>query len=369
MTAWVTLAISLTALAASAVTLLTVRSRARARARSRRTLEETLVRLAVAMAKLDDGLARLSGEARLAAALGELAEAFELEDALVRLADAAMLVSGAQSAVVRAIDADGRVVVGATHPATDLTFATEIEWPPSGARALTFTFLRDRDAHGQPSAGSGLALPVCDESGSPIALVSVLFDEPERAARAVPALEGLAARAAPVVAALLAAAPTAHTRDREEPTGLHARDVFHETLARETSRARVHGTPLAVVLLDVGQAPHADIGWTLTALAHDVKTALPADVVVSRLGSHELGLVLPGATRRDAELLVARVEAERSGRERDHGVGGFTTGAAELMLTDDAISLFERATKSLHTAKARSARTVGPDVPEAHGQP
>jgi GGDEF domain-containing protein len=367
MTAWVTLAISLTALAASAVTLLTVRSRARARARSRRTLEETLVRLAVAMAKLDDGLARLSGEARLAAALGELAEAFELEDALVRLADAAMLVSGAQSAVVRAIDADGRVVVGATHPATDLTFATEIEWPPSGARALTFTFLRDRDARGQPSAGSGLALPVCDESGSPIALVSVLFDEPERAARAVPALEGLAARAAPVVAALLAAAPTAHTR--EEPTGLHARDVFHETLARETSRARVHGTPLAVLLLDVGRAPHADIGSTLTALAHDVKTALAPDVVVSRLGSHELGLVLPGATRRDAELLVARVEAERSGRERDHGVGGFTTGAAELMLTDDAISLFERATKSLHTAKARSARTVGPDVPEAHGQP
>lgn len=367
MTAWVTLAISLTALAASGVALFTVRSRARAQARRRRTLDASLVRLAAAMATLDDGLERLSGEARLATALGELAEAFELEDALARIADAAVLVSGAQSAVVRAVGADGRVVVGATHPTPDLTFAGEIEWPPGGARALTFTFLQDRDAQERPSAGSGLALPICDESGVPVALVSVLFDEPGRAARAVPTLESLAVRAAPVVASLLAAGPSEHARDRAGPTGVRSRDVFHETLARETSRARRQGTPLAVLLLDIGQSPRPDAGAALAALGHDLESVLAPDAVVSRLSDHELGLVLPGATRRDAELLLARVE-DRSGHERDHGVGGFTTGAAELMLTDDAISLFERATKSLQTAKTRSARTAGPDVPEAHGQ-
>jgi GGDEF domain-containing protein len=371
MTAWITLAISLTALAASAVALVTVRSKWQAHARLSRSLGDAIARLAAVMTELNDGLDRLSGETRLTVALDELAEATELEDALVRIAHAATLVSGAQSAVVRAVAKDGRVVIGATHPTPDVAFASEIEWPPTGARAMTFTFLRDRDADGEPQPGSGLALPIVDQAGSPAALVSVLFDEPDRAARAVPELETLAARAAPIVVSLLAAPAAEPPRDLDQLTGFPSRELFHETLARETSRARRQGSPLAVLLLMAEEVPaadgvrhRADADAALITLARCVEGVLTPGAVVCRMGRDELGLVLPAANRRFAELLVARLDAQRSSLERGHEVR-FTTGAAELMLTDDAVTLYERAAKSLQAAKVRSA---GPDVSGAHEQ-
>jgi len=374
MTGWITLAISLTALAASAVALVTVRGRWRAHARLSRSLGEAISRLAAAVAEVNDGLDRLSGETRLTIALGELAEATDLEDALARIAEAAVVVSGAQSAVVRAVAADGQVVVGATHPAPDVAFASEIEWPPTGARAMTFTFLHDRDAGAEPRAGSGLALPIGDHTGSPVALVSVLFDEPGHATRAVADLESLAARAAPIVAALLDTGADDQPSHHDELTGLPTREVFHQALARETTRARRHGTPLAVLLLDVDDLRGANerLGRSgadaaLAALARCVETVLPPGSVACRVGGDEFALLLPATTRRDAELLLGRLDAERASRDRCRETT-FTAGAAELMLTDDAITLFERATKSLQTSRARSARGASSGVPGANEQ-
>jgi diguanylate cyclase (GGDEF)-like protein len=369
MTGWITLAISLTALAASAVALVTVRGRWRAHARLSRSLGDAIARLAAAVAEMNDGLDRLSGETRLTIAVGELAEATDLEDALMRIADAAVLVSGAQSAVVRAVAADGEVVVAATEPAPDVAFASEIEWPPTGARAMTFTFLHDRDKGGEPRAGSGLALPIGDHAGSPVALVSVHFDEPGHAARAVTELESLAARAAPIVVALLDTRGGDQPRDRDGLTGLPTREVFHEALARETARARRHGAPLAVLVLDVDdlhgvneRLGHAGADAALAALARCVETVLPPGAVACRVGGDELALVLPATSRRDADLLLARLDAERASNDRCREIT-FTAGTAELMLTDEAISLFERAAKSLQAARARG----GGPRPGVHG--
>src|SRR2546422_3021925 len=71
MTGWIPLAISLTALAASAVALVTVRGRWRAHARLTRSLAAAIARLAAAVAEMNAGLDRLSGETRLTVALGE----------------------------------------------------------------------------------------------------------------------------------------------------------------------------------------------------------------------------------------------------------------------------------------------------------
>jgi diguanylate cyclase (GGDEF)-like protein len=373
MTGWITLAISLTALAASAVALVTVRGRWRAHASLTRSLAAAIARLAAAVAEMNAGLDRLSGETRLTVAVGELAEATDLEEALTRIAEAAAHVSGAQSAVVRAVPADGNVVVGSTHPAPDVAFAPEIEWPPTGARAMTFTFLHDRDAGGEPRAGSGLALPIGSQAGSPVALLSVLFAEPGHAARAVTELESLAARAAPIVAGLLDAR-AAERPGKDELTGLPTRTTFHDTLAREAARARRHGAPLAVVVVDVNalRGVNERLGRSradaaLAALARCVESVLPPGAVACRIGGDELALVLPATSRRDAELLLARLDAERIGDDRARELT-VAAGTAELMLTDDPISLFERATKSLHAVKTRPPNGAGPSIQSAHEQ-
>ena len=374
MTGLITLATSLTALAASVVTLIVVRGRRRGHARLSRVLADTIARLAAVTAELNDGLDRLGRETRLTIALGELAAAADLEDALTRTAETAAMVSGARAAVARAVAADGRVVVGATQPAPDIAFATEIEWPSTGTRGMTFTFLRDRVAGREEAVGAGLALPIGDPSGSPVALVSVLFAEPEDAHHAIADLESLAARAAPIIAGLLDMRVADRPGSLDELTGLATRQAFHQALARETARARRHGAPLAVAVLDVDdlrgvneRLGRESADAALAALGRCVETILPPGAAASRVAGDEFAVVLPASTRRDAELFLTRFDAERESLERCRNVT-VTAGTAELMPADDAITLFERAANALQAAKKRRGRDPKSGAHDAHGQ-
>jgi diguanylate cyclase (GGDEF)-like protein len=104
--------------------------------------------------------------------------------------------------------------------------------------------------------------------------------------------------------------------ERDELTGLARRRRFEEELARTAAQARRHGTPAALLLVDVdglksindnhghraGDALLADLGRTIGAA---LRTAdLPA-----RIGGDEFAVILPDTALPEAETVARKVVA------------------------------------------------------------
>jgi PleD family two-component response regulator len=91
----------------------------------------------------------------------------------------------------------------------------------------------------------------------------------------------------------------------------------------------------------------------LDSLARSIEAIVPPGAMPCRTGGDEFAIVLPGSSRLEAEVILARLETER--RDRGPAVQQELTldaGIAELMLSDDALSLLERATRALESAKS-----------------
>jgi diguanylate cyclase (GGDEF)-like protein len=331
--------------------------------RAQRRLTESIVTSTARMSRLADELAwaieRLGRETRLAAELEKLVGAPDLADALRRTAVAAVQLAGARDAVARAVDQAGTVVVGSTSPTLDLAAATGVDWPPDGARAMSFSFL-----HGPPgesTSGAGLAVPIGDGNQAPVGLLVVLFGDPQPPPDEVlSTLERLAAKAAPLIAAYVEPPATDAHSLRDLLTNLPTRRAFVDALAREVARARRHAAPLALVALDIDdlRRVNADLGRAsgdavLDSLARSIEAIVPPGAMPCRIGGDEFGIVLPGSSRLEAEVILARLESDR--RDRGPAVQEELTldaGVAELTLSDDALSLFDRATRVLENAKS-----------------
>jgi diguanylate cyclase (GGDEF)-like protein len=95
-------------------------------------------------------------------------------------------------------------------------------------------------------------------------------------------------------------------------TGLYNRRYLGEALERELSRAKRHGRPLAVIMLDVDHFKQVNDSHghemgdaVLHQLGHLIADATRAEDVACRFGGEEFTLVLP-----DTELAGARTKAE-----------------------------------------------------------
>jgi diguanylate cyclase (GGDEF)-like protein/PAS domain S-box-containing protein len=142
-------------------------------------------------------------------------------------------------------------------------------------------------------------------------------------------------------------------------TGLLNRRAFQERLQAETARARRHGRPLSLAILDLDQFrlindrhgyPTGD--RVLREAARRLRTLVREGEHLARVGGEEFGWVLP-----DAEGLGAIAAAERArnaiGKQPFPGVG-FTTlsaGVCELQEAGDAEGLLRRAGQALGWAK------------------
>jgi diguanylate cyclase (GGDEF)-like protein len=101
--------------------------------------------------------------------------------------------------------------------------------------------------------------------------------------------------------------------DRDALTGLFSRRRFQEELDREVSRARRHGRPGALLLLDLDGFKHVNdtLGQAagdelLTRIGEALRSILRDSDVLARIGGDEFALILP-----DTDVAAARVVGEK----------------------------------------------------------
>jgi diguanylate cyclase (GGDEF)-like protein/PAS domain S-box-containing protein len=101
--------------------------------------------------------------------------------------------------------------------------------------------------------------------------------------------------------------------DRDALTGLFSRRRFQEELDREVSRARRHGRPGALLLLDLDgfKLVNDTLGHTagdelLTRIGEALRCILRDSDVLARIGGDEFALILP-----DTDVAAARVVGEK----------------------------------------------------------
>jgi diguanylate cyclase (GGDEF)-like protein/PAS domain S-box-containing protein len=101
--------------------------------------------------------------------------------------------------------------------------------------------------------------------------------------------------------------------DRDALTGLFSRRRFQEELDREVSRARRHGRPGALLLLDLDgfkqvndTLGHAAGDELLTRIGEALRSILRDSDVLARIGGDEFALILP-----DTDVAAARVVGEK----------------------------------------------------------
>ena len=102
--------------------------------------------------------------------------------------------------------------------------------------------------------------------------------------------------------------------DEDPLTGMAHRGAFEEALAREVARARRHGNPLALAILDVDHFKsvndrfgHLAGDMVLRELADLVQPLVRAEQLLARVGGEELALLLPDVPLEKAALFAEKV--------------------------------------------------------------
>jgi GGDEF domain-containing protein len=283
----------------------------------------------------------------VSAAVGRRTREIETRSAIC---EAAKDNAGAQYALLLEPDANARRLV--TTAATDASVEnTEFYLSESGVPAVR-TYAAARDVFQQqveqpPLLGdngtftdvaSMLWFPVRGHE-SPMGVLGVGWTEPvKRLPETLPAvMEALAAEAAGVIerTTLLLKLETIHKVD--EVTGLPNERAWEEEVPRELSRARRQGTPLSVVLLDLGDfeltaqgvvdRPDADL---LRRAAEAWSRELgPSDFLAHRLPPGRFATLLPNVAADGAETAAFRLQA-LAPRARDCAIAVATWDGIEL---------------------------------------
>jgi diguanylate cyclase (GGDEF)-like protein len=155
-------------------------------------------------------------------------------------------------------------------------------------------------------------------------------------------------------------------------TGLANRGVFADALAREVKRARRHGRPLALALVDVDRFKQVNDRFghpagdaVLRALAGAVRPLVRAEQLLARVGGEELALLLPDVTLDGARAFAEKIRHLVAERPVAHGGAAISVtvsiGVAALAPDDGGPErLFARADERLYEAKrAGRDRVVG----------
>lgn len=149
-------------------------------------------------------------------------------------------------------------------------------------------------------------------------------------------------------------------------TGVLRRESFLLEAAAATATARVTGTPLSALVIDLDRLKpindahgHMVGDAVLRAVADAVRNGLRSGDVVGRMGGDEFAALMRGADTALAASVAERVRERVEGQCRT--AGGATVeatvsvGVATLRPDEDAKSLFTRADERLYAAK-RSGR-------------
>jgi diguanylate cyclase (GGDEF)-like protein len=342
--------------------------------RIRRASERRLARGLLEMGQRMDGLARelahtvekVREDALRARIVESLGQALDLDEVIVRCAEAAASLPGVAGAVVR-IDVDGEPLVAAAG--LDPELAGAVSGPPDGSRvrAVGISYHYRAGDEATPGMRSAIAVPL-ELDGRELGFLTVFGrgEEPPVGGTEFESLEVIARHGAPAIENARRLLEVGRLPETDGLTGLGNRQLFHETLALEVARAHRHGRRLAVCILDLDdfRATNDNVGVAagdglLAEVAELLRESTRPGSLACRIGGDEFAVILPESGRIDAEGLFARLQATLRRRPPSATpILSLSAGIAEVQPDDDGVSLFERAEKALHRAKEAGKGTA-----------
>ncbi len=340
--------------------------------------------------EVSDALAQTQEETRRSRVLGELGGTIDLDEVLNRTLDAAGSLQGVDAALIHVIGPDDEPVTTAVGITPEEAEEYAVGEVPAG-RKIRSMYLDYGDYGRLPGSEvgpilSGLAVPIHGELET-LGLLSV-FSRTSRQPldlEVIAEIEALALRAGPAIDNARRFKEARHQADLDALTGLHNRRYFHETLARETSRAQRYNRRLALIVFDLDdfksindRIGHLAGDSVLAEIAERVRDVVRHADIACRVGGDEFAVILPESTLGDAEQLYRRIQAAVSSRPISHaGQLLLSAGIAELRAQDEPNAFFQRADEALYRAKeggkgrvASETEGVGmPPVPSAPQAP
>jgi diguanylate cyclase (GGDEF)-like protein len=345
-----------------------------------RLVNESLAGTEERLGELSDALVRAEQEGRRARRLGEIGSTIDLDAVLTRTLEAAAAIEGVDCAMVVLPSTEANTsdpLVATLGMSVEEAAAQPTAIPPDGrtARAMrvAYSYTREEAEGDGELIRGGFAVPLRDEEGETIGTLAVFWrgGEYEPSQEDVALLEDLASSAGPSLENARRFREARQLADLDALTTLHNRRYFHETLARECSRAHRYDRRLALVVFDIDdfKAINDRIGHlagdsVLAAVAERVHSVVRSADVACRVGGDEFGVILPESTLNDAAQLYRRVQLAVAARP----IGPFdrlhlSAGIAELRREDNAEALFQRADEALYRAKETGkGRVVAADA-------
>jgi diguanylate cyclase (GGDEF)-like protein len=330
--------------------------------------------------ELAGALERAEEEGRRSRIFGELAGSIDLDEVLSRALEAAGSLRDADAALVMLPDPQGgKPLVATLGLSVEEAERHAITGPPDGrlARSITMTYTypeleRSLDGDGDV-INAGLAVPLPGETGT-LGYLTIFTRTRghEFAEEDVRELETLALRAGPAIENARRFREARQLADIDALTGLHNRRYFHETLAREASRAHRYERKLALVVFDLDdfkeindRIGHLAGDTVLAEAAERVRSVVRTSDVACRVGGDEFAVILPESSLDDADQLYRRIQNAISSRPLGQGGNLYlSAGVAELRAEDDPVSFFQRADDALYRAKeAGKGRVVSANAP------
>jgi diguanylate cyclase (GGDEF)-like protein len=293
--------------------------------------------------------------------LAEIGTTIDLDEVLARTLEAAGALAGVDAAMVTFEPGEKGGPIVATvglseHEATALPAARD--WGKRRAALVSYLYPAGTEAD-RPIHGA-VQVPMRGEVGEPIGTLAVFWRTPEREepeARAA-LLEEIALRAAPAIENARRFQEARQLADLDALTGLHNYRYFHETLAREVTRAHRYDRALGLVIFDIDdfKAVNDRIGHlagdtVLAEAAQRVRGVVRGADVACRVGGDEFAVILPESTLADAENLYRRLQNAMASWRAASEQLRLSAGIAELEPGDDAVSFFKRADEALYRAK------------------
>ena len=340
----------LTTLAAVCTVILLVRRAERAAER----------RAAEAVSELELELEQAREESRRIRTLGELVGSLELDDVIARVLDTASALPGADASLI-SLSAPGADRVVAAYGLSPMEAERQRVPDVDDLRTRSIVFSYEYENSEVNPIRGGLAVPLPGDA-EPIGMLAVFRRQPNPTfdEATVEELTALAARAAPAIENARRFREARELADLDALTGLHNRRYFHETLAREVSRARRYRRPISLVVLDLDdfKAVNDRIGHlsgddVLAEIGERIRAVVRTADIACRIGGEEFAVLLPESGLGDAEQLYERlasaVAASPVGEAGDLTISG---GITHLHPDDSPTSFFERADEALYKAKA-----------------
>jgi diguanylate cyclase (GGDEF)-like protein len=304
--------------------------------------------------------------AREAAAI---AATLDLDEVLSRVLEIVKHIPSVDSAmiVLPPVEAgeNGEPLVATLGMSSEEAVRQPVTGPRSGepARAvrIAYSYTGEEEDEGGDLIRGGVSVPLRDEESESIGTLAVFWRGVDRdlTDADLAHIEELALRAGPAIGNARRFRRARQLADLDALTNLHNRRYFHETLAREATRAHRYDRKLSLVVFDIDdfkaindRIGHLSGDAVLAAVAERLQSAVRRADIPCRVGGDEFAVILPEATQADAEQLYKRVQFAVASRP----LGPFerirlSAGIAELRPEDDAKSFFERADEALYRAK------------------